>query len=248
MRTIASSPRSGREPWAAVPLVSISAQAKPLWATHARRPVGSVMMHPSAVCVARTDAVPRLACSSSETSVTMRSPRRSLTAAATTRQAASRGLHVERAAAVQAVALDALRDVRRAHRVQVGVEHQRAAAAGALGRGDHARAAGCGLVDLRGEAGVVQPALHERGDLRLASAAGDERGVDRVDRDQRGRQLGDLPRVVTERQAQLTLSSSALTRMFSTPGCVASSSQVPMGSWIVPCSAPEPDATRVRVT
>ena len=74
MRVIASTPSAGREPWAARPSVSSSAQTNPLWATHTRSPVGSVTIAASARRPASTDWTPMLAYSSSATAVTITSP------------------------------------------------------------------------------------------------------------------------------------------------------------------------------
>ena len=82
MPAIASTPRSGREPCAARPRVSSSAQAKPLCATQARRWVGSVTTQASAPKRRSTACTPSLACSSSATAVTMTSPRSPPSAAA----------------------------------------------------------------------------------------------------------------------------------------------------------------------
>jgi hypothetical protein len=75
------------------------------------------------------------------------------------------------------------------HRVQVRVEHERRPAAGAAGDGDDARAPGLRLVDRDVEAVVGQPGGDEGGDLGLAGAPGDERGVHGVDRNEVGEQL-----------------------------------------------------------
>ena len=75
MPAIASTPRSGREPCAALPRVSNSAQTNPLCATQARSCVGSVTTQASALKRRRTACTPTLACSSSATAVTITSPR-----------------------------------------------------------------------------------------------------------------------------------------------------------------------------
>ena len=74
MPTIASTPRSAREPCAARPWVSSCAHTKPLCATQAARCVGSVTTQASARQRRRTDWTPSLACSSSATAVTITSP------------------------------------------------------------------------------------------------------------------------------------------------------------------------------
>ena len=63
-----------------------------------------------------------------------------------------------------------------------------APAAGPARDADDARPPGPRLVDGHLEAVLGEPAGDVRGDLGLACAAGDERGVDRVDRHQLGEQ------------------------------------------------------------
>ena len=96
------------------------------------------------------------------------------------------GLHVVGATSVEAIAVDA-RHVRIAHaldrdRVEVAAQQQRAAAAGAAGTHDDARAPGRPLQHRRLEPGVPRPRRHERSALAFAGASRDERRVDRVDR------------------------------------------------------------------
>ena len=133
--TIASTPRCGREPWAARPVTSISAHTKPLWATTTSSSVGSVTTAASARTAASASCTPRLACSSSATAATTTSPARAAARGlpAGEQRGGDAGLHVVGAAAVQAVAVDARR-VRRGHAldadgVEVRAQQQRAAAA-----------------------------------------------------------------------------------------------------------------------
>jgi hypothetical protein len=66
----------------------------------------------------------------------------------------------------------------------VRVQHQRPAAAGSSNAPDHVRAAGCELVVLALDPALGEPAGDEPGELGLAGAAGDERRVYRLDRDE----------------------------------------------------------------
>ena len=75
MRAIASTPRSGREPCAANPSVSISKSTNPLCATASRSSVGSVTITASGRLLEATAALPTLANSSSATAETITSPR-----------------------------------------------------------------------------------------------------------------------------------------------------------------------------
>ncbi len=107
-------------------------------------------------------------------------------------------LHVVRAAAVQAVALDA-RIVRRLHPrdpdgVDVTAQQQRAPAPGARRAHDDARAPRRRLEHAGLEARGERPAVDERRDLALArpaAAGGRERRVDRVDRDELAQEVDD---------------------------------------------------------
>ena len=97
-------------------------------------------------------------------------------------------LHVVRAASVEPVALDPWA-VRVVHpldvdRVEVPAEQQGASASGAVCVDDDARPPGRRLEHVGLETRIPRPRRDERRDLRLARAAGDERRVDRVDRDQ----------------------------------------------------------------
>ena len=99
------------------------------------------------------------------------------------------GLHVVRAAAVEAVSLDPRRGVGHsvdANDIHVSVQEQRAAAALPPRPGDDVGPArlDVGNVDL--EAALGQPAADEPGDLAFPRAARDEAGVDRVDGDEVG--------------------------------------------------------------
>ena len=98
------------------------------------------------------------------------------------------GLHVVGATTVEAVAVDARR-VRIGHAldvdgVDVPAEQERAPAARAPCAHQHARTAGGLLEQIGFQPGLVGPCGDEAGDLRLPRAAGDERGVDRVDGDE----------------------------------------------------------------
>ena len=79
---------------------------------------------------------------------------------------------------------------RDADRVEVPVQEQRAPAAGAAPCRDHARP----LVpdDLDVESAVCAPAGDERRKLALPLPTRNETGVDRIDRDEPSRQLGQL--------------------------------------------------------
>ena len=109
-------------------------------------------------------------------------------------------LHVVRATAVHPPALDARLErgvhSRNADGIEVRVEHERAAAAGARFDGDHARTV-VRADELGLEAGVPAPLGHEARELGLAARAGDQLGIDRVDRDELRDQLGQ--RVVRQR-------------------------------------------------
>ena len=72
---IASTPRSGREPCAARPRVSMSKASQPRCAMQSRSSVGSATIAASALQRWRSGSVPMLAASSSATAVTMTSPR-----------------------------------------------------------------------------------------------------------------------------------------------------------------------------
>ena len=137
-----------------------------------------------------------LACSSSATAATTTSPARlelRRVAAGDQRRGEPR-LHVVRAAPVQPVALDPGRERRvhplDVHRVRVAAEEQRPAAAAAARPDDDARTSGSRLEDVRLETGGARPLGDERRDRGLAGAARDERGVDRVDLDEAGEELG----------------------------------------------------------
>jgi hypothetical protein len=106
------------------------------------------------------------------------------------------GLHVVGATAVQAVAVDA-RDMRVGHaldrhRVEVAAEQQRPPATGPTRADEHRGAAGRVLERRDLESASRRPARDVPRDLRLARAARDERGVDRVDRDEISKQRGQL--------------------------------------------------------
>ena len=104
------------------------------------------------------------------------------------------GLHVVGAAAVAAAALHA-RLVRGLHAldadgVDVPAQQQRAPAARARRPHDDARAPRRRFEHPRLEVRGERPALDERRDLALAGAAGGERGVDGVDRDELAQEVG----------------------------------------------------------
>ena len=71
---MASMPSSQALPWAARPFVSMSIQAKPLWATSIWSSVGSPTMAASALTCSTILSVPMLAYSSSQTAVITTSP------------------------------------------------------------------------------------------------------------------------------------------------------------------------------
>jgi hypothetical protein len=105
-------------------------------------------------------------------------------------------LHVVAAAPVQE-AVAHPRRARLAHPlhadgVEVAVEHQRAPAAAAARAADDRRAPGRGLDHVHVEARAGHPSGGEAHHLRLAGAAGDERRVDRVDRDEVGDEAHDV--------------------------------------------------------
>ena len=121
-------------------------------------------------------------------------------------------LHVVGAAAVQAaVAHDGGERVRHSldpDGVQVGVEHQGAAAADAPEPADHARPPGC---DLQGRHVHPQPSErdpHVRRDGGLARRRRNERGVDRVDPDQFRKRV-DQVRSVNRRDGHDTSTCTA---------------------------------------
>ena len=97
-------------------------------------------------------------------------------------------LHVEAAAPVEAVALDARVEWTLvavvAHGVRVAVEQQRAPTARAARDAGHVRAPRRDLVDACLDAGCLEPAGDEARDLQLARASGHELRIDRVDGDQ----------------------------------------------------------------
>jgi hypothetical protein len=72
-----------------------------------------------------------------------------------------------------------------AHRVDVAVEHERPAAAGAAQHADDVGAVRrAGVLYAHVEPALAQPVRDVAGDLRLAGSTRDERGVDRVDCDE----------------------------------------------------------------
>ncbi len=85
--TIASTPRCGRDPWAARPSTVSSVQTKPLCAITISSSVGSVTTAASALTWRSASWTPMLACSSSATAATTTSPASPLSAAS--RQATS---------------------------------------------------------------------------------------------------------------------------------------------------------------
>ena len=101
-------------------------------------------------------------------------------------------LHVARAAPVQLAVCDHRLErsvhARYADRVHVRVQQERASATRPAGDAHDVRSPGRGFVQLDLEPGRVEPSRHEARDLVLAGGAGDQIGVDRVDRDQVGRE------------------------------------------------------------
>src|SRR5205823_2321975 len=82
---------------------------------------------------------------------------------------------------------------------EVRVQEQRPAASAPTGDADHRRPAGDRLDHLDVEPGAREPADDEVGDFRLARCTGDERGIDRVDPNEVGGELGDLAHRVNAR-------------------------------------------------
>ena len=76
--------------------------------------------------------------------------------------------------------------------VEVAAQQQRAPAARAARADEHARPAGRRLEHVGLQPGVARPAGDERGDLALAGAAGHERRVDGVDRDEVREEAGHV--------------------------------------------------------
>ncbi len=106
------------------------------------------------------------------------------------------GLHVVRAASVEPVALDP-RCERLSHavdsdRVEVPAEQERAAPAGPPGPDDDARSARLTLDRPRLETVRLGPARRESRHFGLARSSRHERWVDRIDRDERGEQTGQV--------------------------------------------------------
>ena len=217
---IASMPSCGCEPCAARPAISISSHAKPLCAMQISRSVGSVTIAASARSSRATACVPMLANSSSQTAATTTSPARP--SADRLRAGPQRGrraaLHVEAPAAVEPVALDARLErplvAVVADRVGVAVEQQRAPAARPAGDADHVHAAGRDLVDAHLRARALEPGGDEARDLALPRTAGDEVGIDRVDRDQVADEVAQRHAAIVSgtmramRAARLTLAAS----------------------------------------
>ena len=133
--TIASSPRSRRDPCAAMPLVSISKPTKPRCATATCSSVGSATIAASAVTCSSTVSVPTDASSSSATAVTIDVAALVARVRGRDEHRRQRALHVVTAAPVQPATVDAGLErgvhARDAHRVEVAVQEERAAAAGA---------------------------------------------------------------------------------------------------------------------
>ena len=194
--TIASTPRSWREPCAAWPVTSISDQTKPLWATISSSSVGSVTIAASAVSVRQhlLDAQARvlLVGDSGADHVAAKPEARRL--AAGDQRRGDPGLHVVGATAVEAIALDSRR-MRIAHPrdgdgVAVATQQQGPPAAPAAGANHHARTARGSLQDLDLQPDIARPGGDEGRDLALARAPGHQRRIDRVDRDQLREELG----------------------------------------------------------
>ena len=145
-------------------------------------------------------------------------------------------LHVERAAAVESVALDAR--LERAvvavvpDRVRVAVQEQRAPASAPARDADHIRASRCHLVDVRLDARVLEPGRDEAGDLELARPARHEVGVDGVDRDELGHELAQrhqTPPSATVMACPLTPLARGLQRKAMTSATSSGASTRPSG-------------------
>ena len=82
-----------------------------------------------------------------------------------------------------------------ADRVHVRVQHERAPPAASPRDGDDVGASGRRLRERRLEPGSLAPAGDEACDLPLAGPSGDDIRVDRLDRDEARREVGDLAHV-----------------------------------------------------
>ncbi len=196
MAAIASTPRSGREPCAATPELSTLSHRNPLWATHTSSAVGSVTMAASAHTVAASASLPMLAYSSSQTPVTITSPR---SPAAASRAPASMiaarppfmsnpPLPYRRPPSIRGENGSAMPSTPTTSMCAFRSSDRPPPRAG--GAGDHVRAAGGDLGDGDLEPGPLEPAGRERRDGGLTGAARDQVGVDRVDRDELRDELG----------------------------------------------------------
>ena len=205
---IASTPRWGREPCAARPRTATSDQTNPLWATTSwswgrLRDDRGVGPH-GGKDLLDADARVLLVGDRGNHDVAGESPRRRL--AAGQQRCGEAGLHVVGAAAVEAIAVHPWRvrapDALHGHGVVVAAQEQPASRAGSAGANDDARPPGSALEHLGLETTRACPPDHERRDLALARASGDQRRIDRVDRDQSRENLGGALRHRTNADAR----------------------------------------------
>ena len=240
---MASTPRCGREPCAARPVTSTSAQAKPLCATTTSSAVGSVTTAASARTrrqrLLHADAGVLLVGHRGHHHVAGQAAPRHL--AAGHQRGGQPGLHVVRPAPVEAVAVHP-RFVRgvghalHAHRVQVAAQQQGPPAAGAGSPHQHAGPPGRGA-QLGGlQAGVARPAGHERGDLLLARTAGHELRVHRVDGHQPRGQVGDP----VAHQRGSSASARYSSRAAASPHSSERSAKDSSGAWMASSGRPKP--------
>ena len=195
---IASTPRSGRDPCAARPRVSMSKASQPRCAMQSRSSVGSATIAASALQLCssrlRADAAGLLVGHRRDDDIAAEPEPGALDSGERDRREAR--LHVVGAPAVQASVLDAGIQARvrleQPDRVEVAVQEQRAAAAGPAGDADHVRPAGRSLLDVDLEPCLLEPLREHGRHRRLATAGRDERRVDRVDRDEPGGELLEL--------------------------------------------------------
>jgi hypothetical protein len=182
---MASIPSSGREPWAARPSTTTSNHAKPLCANVTWRWLGSVTIAASAVNVSSTSSVPAREllvghAGHQDVAGQRAAGHRPCGGGDHGRHPAQ---HVEGPATVQPpVAQQRVERVAvvpgETDGIEVAVEHERAAAAGAPDHPDDGGAPGASLQAVHLEAVGGQPGRAVVGDRRLARAAGDEVGVD----------------------------------------------------------------------
>ena len=195
MRAIASIPRSGREPWAAKPSVSISKSDEALMGD--REPLLGRLRHDH-----RVRAPPGRDCGTSDARELLvgdggddhvaakRERQRALGGEQRRRQAR---LHVVGAPSVDPSVVDTtrqrLRHARDTDGVHVSVQHQRLAATRATRRRNHVWPARSGFLELDLQARAFRPPCHKASDLGLARSSCNQPGIDRLDPDELARQL-----------------------------------------------------------